>query len=419
MNYVVFLKKCVAFLHEFVVLCASAMRVAFSVPKLHINCVKGNIMTTKKLLPTVIGMILAGGVAVAQADVQLMGHIDEALAYVNGGQIKHSGGDNFYDGTHGTPKLVSRGNNNTQLVCTTCSVGVRGSEDLGNGLKALFFLDWQYDINGNDNGGLTGRDQWLGLGGSFGTLKAGTMSTVYKAYGAMVDPVYRTIAQQRNVGLQSNLHNGRGSAGEGRATNTVGYETPDWKGLKLNATYTIVNDSAKPRNPNPYSVGAMYENGGLLGYVTYLNNNTNGDDAATAVGAKYTFDKLSVFGQYEFDQGLITDTSTGTLGQKNSGDGADVWMVGGTYTMGNNMLYAGYGQGNNAKTTDATIAVPPAANQNVIRDSYKSWELVGAHNFSKRTMVYAGYVGQKVDGKVNGNDIENLGIYTVGMKHTF
>ena len=264
---------------------------------------------TKKLLPTVIGMILAGGVAVAQADVQVMGHIDESINYINGGQIEHTGGANFYDGTHGTPKLVSKGSNNTQLACTTCSIGFKGSEDLGNGLKALFFLDWQYDINGNDNGGLTGRDQWLGLGGNFGTLKAGTMSTVYKSYGAMIDPVYRTIAQQRNIGLQSNLHNGRGISGQGRATNTVRYDTPNWNGLKAAATYTIVNDSATPRNPNPYSAGVNYENGGLLGYVTYITNNTDGDDAATAVGGKYTLNNFAVFGQYEFDKGLITDTS--------------------------------------------------------------------------------------------------------------
>ncbi len=276
----------------------------------------------------------------------------------------------------------------------------------------MFFLDWQYDINGNDgngSGGLTGRDQWLGLGGGFGTLKAGTMSTVYKSYGAMVDPVYRTIAQQRNIGLQSNLHNEKGESGEGRATNTVGYASPDWKGLQLNATYTIVPDSTRPRNPNPYSAGVKYENGGLLGYVTYITNNTGGDDAATAVGAKYTLDKFAVFGQYEFDQGLITNSDTSTMGQKTSGDGADVWMVGGTYTSGNNTLYAGYGQGNNASTTNADTGVREQTAQ------YKSWEIVGIHSFSKRTLGYVGYVGSNVD----VSNVDNLGVYTMGMKHTF
>ncbi len=82
-------------------------------------------MTTKKLLPTVIGMILAGGVvATAQADVQIMGHIDEALAYFNGGKTNDGTGDNYYP-------FIARGDSNTQLVCTTCSVGVKGSRGSG------------------------------------------------------------------------------------------------------------------------------------------------------------------------------------------------------------------------------------------------------------------------------------------------
>lgn len=358
-----------------------------------------------------IGVILAGGVAVAQADVQVFGHIDESLVYVNGGRIQNSGGQNFY------PNLVSRGDNNTQLVCTDCSIGFKGSEDLGNGLKALFFLDWTVDINNSTTP--DGRDQWLGMGGNFGTLKAGTMSTVYKSYGAVLDPVYRTVAQQRNIGLQSNLHNEKGDVGQGRATNTVGYDSPDWNGLKLNATYTIQPDSTQPRTKGPYSGGVSYENGGFLVNAAYISNNAGGDDAAASVGAKFTFNNFSIFGQYEKDMGLITDSATGTLGQSNDGDGADVWMVGGTYSMGNNMLYAGYGQDDNASTSDSSILVPPAINQNVNEPKFKSWELVGVHNFSKRTLAYAGYVGSKPDGDFNSNRVDDLAVFTVGAKHTF
>jgi len=373
---------------------------------------------TKKLLPTVIGMILAGGVGVAQADVQLFGQIDESLVYVKGGEISNNAvpeGTNYYDGSNGTATLVSKGENNTQLVCTGCRLGVKGSEDLGNGLKALFFLDWEYDINGNTDGGFTGRDQWLGLGGNFGQLQAGTMSTVYKAMGAMLDPIYDTVAQQRNIGLQSNLHNGRGESGEGRATNTVGYKSPNWNGLQAAATYTIVNDSVTPRNPNPFSAGVSYENGGFLVNAAYVDNMTGGDDAAASAGAKYTFNNFAIFGQFEKDMGLITDSNTETLGQDNDGDGADVWMAGGSYTMGNNMLVAAYGQGDSANTTDNTILVPPAVNQNVSSEKYKSWEVVGVHNFSKRTFAYLGYIGSQVD----NDDVDQLNVFTAGMRHSF
>jgi predicted porin len=352
---------------------------------------------TKKLLPAVIGMILAGGVAVVQADVQVMGHIDESINYIDG---KNS-------------PYVATGDTNTQLVCTTCSIGFKGSEDLGNGLKALFFLDWQYDINGQtNNNGLTSRDQWLGMGGNFGTVKVGTMSTVYKSHGALLDPAYRTVAQGRNIGLQSNLHNGKGNNGEGRNTNAVRYDSPSWNGLKFAANYTINPDSST-YDDNGYGAGVSYENGGILVFADYLTNDSGGDDEAMALGAKYTLNNFAIFGQYELDKGLITDSDTGTLGQNNTGDGADVWFAGATYTMGNNVLYAAYGQGDQGKTRDKTIAVPPAANDKVDTPKYKSMELVGIHNFSKRTLAYAGYV------YVDPDHTSDITHYALGVKHTF
>ena len=224
-----------------------------------------------------------------------------------------------------------------------------------------------------------------------------------------------TVSQGKNIGLQSHLHSGKGDQGQGRSTNTIGYFSPSWNGLEFDATYTIQPDSTTPRSDNPYSAGVKYENGGLFAAVAYLNNGAGGDDSATQVSAQYTFNNFAITGQYEFDGGLITDDRTGTLGQSNSGDGADVWFVGGAYTMGNNTLYAAYGQGDNAKTTDNTIAVPPAANQKVSEYQYKSWELVGIHRFSKRTMAYLGYVGMDPD----SSDVDTLAQYALGFQHRF
>jgi predicted porin len=83
--------------------------------------------------------------------------------------------------------------------------------------------------------------------------------------------------------------------------------------------------------------------------------------------------------------------------------------VGGTYTMGSNLLYAGYGaMTDSAKTKDVTGTEYSVG-------KYESWELVGAHNFSKRTMAYMGYVGVKPD----NNDYDTVAHYTLGVKHTF
>jgi len=368
---------------------------------------------SRKLLPTVIGLIMAGGVTIAQADVQVFGRIDESLNYTNGGKI---------DSTNGNiSKFVAQGDSNTQLVCNDCEVGVKGSEDLGNGLKALFKLAYEYDINNST--GLTGRDQWLGLGGVFGKLQAGTMSTVYKDYGKAVDPIYETVLQGKNIGLQSHLHSGKGDQGQGRSTNTIGYYSPSWNGLELDATYVIRPDSEyPPAHDNPYSAGVKYENGGLFAGVAYLNNGAGSDDSATQVSASYTFNNFGIYGQYEFDGGLVTDDRTGSLGQNNSGDGADVWFVGADYTMGNNMIYAAYGQGDNAKTNVvSTVAnpTPPPTTINVVnsvsKEQYKAWEIVGKHSFSKRTFAYLGYVGVDPD----SSDVDTLAQYTLGFQHKF
>jgi predicted porin len=356
---------------------------------------------TKKLLPTMIGVALAGGMAAAQADVTVFGQIDESI--VNSQDYVTSGND-------------------TNFVCTTCSIGFKGSEDLGNGLKAIFKIDFQYDINNRNNGkvsqsknttgvvtnvtgsadSITDRDQWLGLAGNFGQVRVGTISTTYKSHGAMLDPAYRTVVQQRDWLLQSVLHSGAGQQGQGRSTNTARYDSPDWNGLKVMATYTL-DSTNQGQNENPYGFGAQYENGGILVFADYLTTDQGSNDSAYKAGAKYTINNFAVFGQYEFDNGLISTNSFGLpVNNPNSVQGADVWMLGTTYTMGNNTLYGAYAQGDNA--------------QNINFDtSYDAWEIAGIHSMSKQTFVYLGY-GQISPNESNTDDAT---AWALGMQHKF
>src|SRR4051812_1725921 len=61
-------------------------------------------------------------------------------------------------------------------------IGFRGSEDLGGGLKAIFQIESKTSI---DTGGTlwASRDSFVGLSGGFGTIKLGSMDTVYKQLG--------------------------------------------------------------------------------------------------------------------------------------------------------------------------------------------------------------------------------------------
>jgi len=378
-----------------------------------------------KLLPIAMGAVLAGGVSMsAQADLTVFGHIDTSITSV----------DVDVDGGEFGVTQFSDSADDVNMGCTTCSIGFKGSEDLGNGLKAIFKLDFQYDTTvrndgdgdgddgDNNNSGLLDRDQWLGLAGdNFGQVRVGTISTGYKSHGAMIDPLYRTAAQARGVGLQSPLHSGAGEEGEGRATNTIRWDSPNWNGVKLVAHYTLDSDESDEDN-NPFGIGASYSNGGILVFADYLTNDGNGDSdqnelTAWKVGGKYSMDNFSVFAQYED----IEDDSLGTdeiLGIDIDYDTfwdveADVWHIGGTYTMGNNTLYAAYGQGD-ADYNETGFSFSGNA-------EYDTFTLAAVHSMSKRTSVYAAY--NNIDGEFH-DDADYFGnlesdIFAVGMKHKF
>ncbi|NNJ93569.1 MAG: porin [Halobacteria archaeon] len=337
----------------------------------------------KKLLPALVGAALAGSVNPAAADVSVMGHID--VSYIGFDQ----------DG----------GSDDTVFSCTTCSVGFKGSEDLGNGLKAIFKIDFQYDaVNRNSSGSITDRDQWVGLGGGFGKVRIGTISTVYKSHGAMIDPLYRTALQGRDRGLQSGYHSSAGEELQGRADNTFRYDSPDFNGFKVGAHYTLDSDETDGEDDNPYGIGASYSNGGILAFADYMTNDGStaspfGERDAWKVGGKYSGDIFGVMGQYEDYQNSSTDEET-------------AWHVAGTVSLLGIDMYLGFG-----KTEDDTSS-----------HDLTSWTLAVSHNLSKRTMVYAGHSQIDCDAGANAtlSACSNVGAgggeddkTALGIKHKF
>jgi len=345
----------------------------------------------KKVLPIMIGAALAGGVSVAAADVTLFGHIDTSIDARDTDGV----GDDI------------------NLNCTTCSIGFKGSEDLGNGLKAIFSLDWQYDttvrnhVSGSTvyvtsesgyihtqntgsgytttvsqgNGALTDRDQWVGLAGGFGQVRAGTISTLYKSHGAMIDPLYRT-----------------GEELQGRATNTIRYDSPDFNGIKFGATYTLDSTKNDGEDDNPYGIGASYENGGMLVFADYLSNDQGGmaKKDAWKVGGKYDMGLFSVMAQYEgFDDSMTRN------------DSITLWHVaGGVNNLLGMNIYVGIGQGDNSDTTE----------------DYTAWTVAVTHEFSKTFLVYAGHT-QVFDCTTGGRSAtlsacQPIGAAGTGSDHT-
>ena len=383
-------------------------------------------MNMKRVSAAVAGVLAGGLTLAANAGVTVFGHLDEALANTSW--------------THGT-KTTGRKKSDTNLVCTTCSIGFKGGEDLGNGLKAIFKLDYQFDINNRNSvkpnksgvlkgtGAITDRDQWLGLAGeNWGKIRFGTISTGYKSTGAMIDPVYRTAAQARAIGLQSPLHLGAGENGQGRMTNHIRYDSPSFSGFKAIVDYSLDSNGSDGGTDNAWAVTGVYKNGPILGFGSYITNGQGGKDSAWKLGGSYKFGDATVFGQYENDDGLISEaaklgganikgecrTTIGnpactTASNPNDAHGADVWHIGGTYAMGNNILYAAYGHGSDVSGKNLT-----AVQKNT---SYKTYSVIGIHVFSKRTLAYLGYVAKDNDENSLAN--RKMKVVALGMKHKF
>ncbi len=395
---------------------------------------------TKKLLPAMIGAALVGSMTSAAADVTIFGQIDESVVnsdidagLVNVGKMP-SAWSSGCSGSSGCSNVAQHDVDDTNLQSTNSSIGVKGSEDLGNGLKAIFMLDFQYDINNANSSSLSDRDQWVGLAGNFGTVKLGTASTSYKAHGAKIDPLYRTAAQGRSWGQQSFLHGNAGEEGEGRADNSIFYTSPNWNGLEVMAHYTLDSDESSScatgatsyscEDDDPYGIGVSYTNGGILVFADYLanngdnNDNTSGELEAWKVGGKYTLNNFAVYAQYED----ITDDFGSQYGSNTELD-YTLWHLAGSYTMGNNMLYVGYGSGE-IDDLDSAAGVGGSDQTSIT--------VAGTHSLSKRTFLYAAYVMHEQD---NDNSLNNYiqqgvdtgqtvddpeaSVFALGVRHKF
>jgi predicted porin len=378
-----------------------------------------------------MGRLLACASGFASADVRLYGQLDLSL-----------------DSTD-----VDGGDDDIQMGSNTSAIGVKGEEDLGNGMSAFFKAEFQVDMDDaerprsgtnaanlmareNDSAGFTGRDQYIGLGfESFGKLSFGTMSTAYKSPGGKIDPFYRTRVESRAIGLQSRLHGGKGDEGQGRATHTVRYDTPSWGGFSGIATYTFDNDKTDANDDDPYSLGAQYKGGGALIFASYITTQAGGDDDAWQVGGQYSFGNIELHGIYEGDGGLITsnvisaqvgavldqltdaecaaldpafadcadvqDAVDAAAVNGDAGDGQDIWSVGASWTIGNSIIGADYGHGEDHDTFIGNFG------------EYDAWRIAGAHSFSKRTKVYLGYANRDDD------DLGEVDLWTLGMRHNF
>jgi predicted porin len=162
--------------------------------------------------------------------------------------------------------------------------GLKGSEDLGSGYRAIFQLENGFDVNTGklkQGGREFGRQAYVGIASAkFGTL------TIGRQYDPSVDIFSPMTANGNWSGyLFAHPYDNDNTDYSFRANNAVKYVTPTIGGFSAEAMYAFSNQAGGFANNRLYGFGAQYQNSGLKVGASYLKLNNASTLASGALGA--------------------------------------------------------------------------------------------------------------------------------------
>lgn len=370
---------------------------------------------------TLLALAVLGTVAgsAMAADVTLYGRIDTGLRYTNVDS-------DFGNMDDKSSFEMSSGN------YTGSRFGLKGEEDLGNGLKVAFVLENGFDSDDgsfDSNKDLFGRQATVHLKGGFGEIAFGRMGILNSTAGTFGIGNFNPFTTGwGDVGNQNLLW---GAGFSSRLDNMITYATPEFAGVKVYAQYSFGENTdategvyeGKSSADRYYALGANWKMGGLNAILIVDSINKKSWDGIAKTGIDNVDDtvRVTVGGSYDFGvvkpylsaayfkDGKISDIqkayasipttqagySTGIGGNWDGFGvalGASMPLVGGTaHAM------IGYMSAENQGDKNAVPAIACA------EDEVDRWMIGLGYEYplSKRTLVYAdaGYVKDSYDSK--------------------
>jgi predicted porin len=359
----------------------------------------------KKSLVALAALAVAG-VASAQSSVTLFGVVDASISSVsNKSELTSYSGTGV--GLPGSLKSSKTGLNNSAY--NSSRIGFRGTEDLGGGLAASFWLEAGVNndtgdgassatINGTStstNGLAFNRRSTVSLSGGFGEFRLGRdykptfwNFTVFDPFGTNGSG---TALIQKAAGLESS---------NVRASNSVGYFLPSNLGGFYGQVQYGFHEQTKYSNgvqssANNNSRGGRYA-GGRFGYANgpldvalAYGVQTNTSDYAVGTdttaknlnfGASYDFGVVKLFGQIASIERQV-EYSEGGEPAYNPSTKMNGYLLGVTVPVGAGQIRASYGY--------VKSKVDPAATAFYEAPKAQQVALGYVHNLSKRTALYA------------------------------
>src|SRR3954469_23862357 len=284
----------------------------------------------KKTLVAVALLGAFAGVAQAQTAVQIYGNIDAGL-------VKR---------TDQTLAIGKRASN---------TLGFKGTEDVGNGLKALFGIEMRYEPDTgtveNNNRPLFQGESRVGLQGDFGMVRIGRGRPAYQETIASFEP-WR--GQTSNVGFYTDIlvagYNSSPlnpdtpasapASSNNRWSNAAWYNTNVYNGFQLNTTFATKEPTgntapygAAPASVyapnaeasvNPFSVTGTYNNGPVGAMIGYERNAV--ESKVYSVGGSFAATPdLRVMAVYTHQDQAHTRANLPRV---------KAWIIGATYALG-------------------------------------------------------------------------------------
>ncbi|MFZ4285866.1 porin [Variovorax sp. HJSM1_2] len=281
--------------------------------------------------------------------------------------------------------------------------GLKGSEDLGAGLKAEFQLESLFDIT---TGAVTqvvtapaatspqyfSSQAWVGLAGALGSLRLGRQVTPFHSFVGLTNNLYDATAFA-TTGTAWNLGNLPNYFG--RFDNVVSYETPNFSGLSAKLAYgfgedkTATNAASKNKSLNikyasgPLVVGYSFQQQGGIVSLRPIKYNM--------LGGAYDFGVARVVAAYN------------TASRDNVRD--KEWQLGVSVPFGAASIAVGYG-----RSLGEVNGAPGVDGLGVA--------LLGTYDMSKRTRLYTGWRKAQAE-NATGSKTAETATWGVGAIHRF
>ncbi len=304
-----------------------------------------------------LAVLAASGASMAQ--VTLYGVADLSLFAVNATGVRS-------DAQMGGNGILNDGNSRW---------GIRGTEDLGGGMKASFMFEQNINYETGATGVANSRAAWMSLSGPFGTLKAGRTLT---------PSFYGTVAWELTGAANFSAVTSQFIAvvpTGGRNDSEFSYTTPNLGGLTASLGYVTEMDLTPAGNASKVDANVIYRAGPLAAGLAY-NKVSNASDGNYGLGVNYNFGAFTVAASY-----------MDAAGQSQG------WTLGASMPMGPWKFTVDVAQDTGFDDTN--------------------YLLYAGYSLSKRTTVYGAYLN---DGK-SGTAVKKTAVaaqtYGVGVRHNF